>query len=392
MRTAALLRPEVLIPLAAACPNIAFATWAAQLNNFAVERAGFGGVEMGILQSLREVPGLLGFGAVFLLLVVREQRLLYLMLAITGLGVALTGFFPSVLGLYALTMLMSLGHHYHSVVHNSLALQWVERERTPQVLGRAMAVSSAVAIVTYGLVWAAFDVGGLDYATVYAVGGGVTMLLALALWALFPRFPVRAPQRTRLVVRRRYWLFYALQFLNGGRRQIFVVFAAFLMVDKFAFTVGEMSMLFLVTSALNVVIAPYVGRWVAAWGERRALTVEYVGLTIIFTAYAFVERADVAAALYLADHLFFALTLAMSTYFQKIADPADIAATSGVSETVNHVAAVVVPAAFGFLWLISPAAVFLAGAGLALAALVLGRLIPDHPAPGREVVGLRAAA
>jgi hypothetical protein len=79
--------------------------------------------------------------------------------------------------------------------------------------------------------------------------------------------------------------------------------------------------------------------------------------------------------------MFFALGIAIKTYFQKIADSADIASTQGVSYSINHIITIGIPAAFGFLWLISPAAVFLAGAAMAAISLVLARLIPHLPGP-----------
>ena len=140
-------------------------------------------------------------------------------------------------------------------------------------------------------------------------------------------------------------------------------------------------------------MAPRIGRLIGRWGERRALIFEYLGLILVFGAYAFVENATLAAGLYVVDHLFFALAIAIKTYFQKIADPADIAATAGVSFTINHIAAVVIPAAFGFLWLVSPAAVFLSGAAMAAVSLALSFLVPHLPTAGREtVLGDRRAA
>jgi hypothetical protein len=136
----------------------------------------------------------------------------------------------------------------------------------------------------------------------------------------------------------------------------------------------------------NVFLAPKIGRLIARWGERRALIFEYVGLIGVFTAYAFVTNATIAAGLYIIDHLFFALAIAIKTYFQKIADPADIAATAGVGFTINHIAAVVIPAAFGLLWLVSPAAVFLSGSVMAVFSLLLSLNVPTAPAPGNEVV------
>jgi MFS family permease len=189
-----------------------------------------------------------------------------------------------------------------------------------------------------------------------------------------------------MVLRRRYWLYYALSFMSGARRQIFIVFAGFLMVEKFGYSVEEMTLLFLLTAVVNTFLAPRIGRLIARWGERRALICEYVGLIGVFVAYAFVENATLAAGLYVVDHLFFAMAIAIETYFQKIADRRDIAATAGVSFTINHIAAVVIPAAFGFVWLISPPAVFLAGAAMAAVSLLLALNVPMRPQPGREVL------
>jgi hypothetical protein len=85
------------------------------------------------------------------------------------------------------------------------------------------------------------------------------------------------------------------------------------------------------------------------------------------------------------DHLFFALALAIKTYFQKIADPADMASTAGVSFTINHIAAVFIPVTFGFIWLVSPAAVFYIGAAMALVSFTLSLNIPKLPQEGNEV-------
>ena len=379
-------RPEVLLLLMAAAVPLSFATWQALLNNFAIERAAFTGAEMGILQSLREVPGFLAFAVVFLLLLLREQALAYLALALLGLDTAVTGAFPSVLGLYVTTVVMSLGYHYYETIQISLSLQWIDKARAPETLGRIIAAGSFASIVTFGLIWLAFDLASLGFAYVYLLGGGLTAAIALFAWLAFPRFPEKVRQHRHMVLRRRYWLYYLLTFMSGARRQIFIVFAGFLMVEKFGFTVGEITLLFLLNAVINVVMAPRIGRLIGRWGERKALIFEYLGLIVVFAAYAFVEHAGLAASLYVVDHLFFALAIAIKTYFQKIADPADIAATAGVSFTINHIAAVVLPAAFGFLWLVSPAAVFLAGSAMAALSLLLSLNVPLAPAPGNEVL------
>ena len=379
-------RPEFLLLITAVAVPLSFATWQALLNNFAIERAAFGGAEMGILQSLREVPGFLAFLVVFLLFLCREQTIAYVSLLLLGVGTLVTGWFPSVVGLYVTTVVMSLGYHYFETVHSSLCLQWIDKDKAPELLGRVIAVGAFSSIVVYGFIWITFEVLGVDFSLVYFLGGCATVVIGLVCWLLFQQFPVKVKQNRQMVLRRRYWLYYALTFLSGARRQIFIVFAGFLMVEKFGFDVAMISILFLVNAVLNMLFAARLGRLIGNIGERRILIFEYVGLTIVFTAYAFVSNAAIAAGLYIIDHFFFALAIAIRTYFQKIADPADIAATAGVGFTINHIAAVVLPALLGFLWLISPSAVFLVGSALAVLSMLLSFNVPENPCPGNEVV------
>lgn len=377
-------RPDLLLMLMAAAVPISFAAWQALLNNFAIEMAAFTGKEMGILQSLREIPGFLAFGVIFLLLLFREQTLAYISLLLLGIGTALTGFFPSVIGLYLTTIVMSLGFHYYETLQTSLALQWIDKQSSAETLGSLIATGSFAAILTFGLIWLGSNLLQLDYQWLYLLTGGITVIIALIAWTAFPLFPQHTEQHKHMVLRRRYWLYYALTFMSGARRQIFVVFAGFLMVEKFGYSVGDIAMLFLLNASLNVLFARRIGRLVGQIGERNALLIEYTGLILVFSGYALVEQAELAAGLYVLDHLFFALAIALKTYFQKIAAPEDIAATAGVAFSINHIAAVVIPASFGLLWLASPELVFYFGAAMALISLLLSLLIPDVPKAGCE--------
>jgi len=366
--------------------------WHALLNNFAVERAAFSGVEIGILQSLREVPGFLAFTVVFILLVLREQNMVLLSVAILGLGVGLTGLLPNEYGLYFTTVLMSVGFHYYYTLQQSLTLQWIDKERSPIVMGRQSSAASIASLIAFAGVWLGMTWLELDYLWLYLIAGGLTISAALLAWVIFPSFSHAVPQRKHLLMRYRYWLFYALTFMSGARRQIFIVFAGFLLVEKFGFSAANIALLFLVNHVVNAGLAPRIGRLIARWGERRVLTLEYMGLIAIFVGYAVVEVAWVAASLYVLDHILFAMAIGIRSYFQKIADPADIASTAGVSFTINHIAAVVIPVVFGYVWLTSPATVFLAGAAMAGVSLVLARLVPAIPARGNEARGLSLPA
>ncbi|GGF56730.1 MFS transporter [Terasakiella brassicae] len=385
-------KPENLLYVMAIAMALAFGVWQALLNNFVIERANFSGVEIGILQSLREIPGFLAFTAVFLLLMMREQTLGLVSLVFLGIGTAITGLFPSEIGLYATTVLMSIGFHYYETVNQSLSLQWFDKKTAAHKMGKVIAMRSFASLIAFGLVWAMLDMLKIDMEVVYVLGGGACVILALFCWWAFPHFNQGVEQHKQIILRKRYWLFYALTFMSGARRQIFVVFAGFLMVEEFGFDAAAISILFLVNGAMNMFFAPRIGKLIGRLGEKSALGLEYVGLILVFVGYAFVESPWVAVVLYVADHLLFSMAIAIKTYFQKIADPKDIAPTAGVSFTINHIAAVVLPALYGLLWIASPMAVFLTGAGLAVLSLILSRLIPDNPEPGLEVVWKRTSA
>ncbi|MDG1192466.1 MAG: hypothetical protein P8N03_01245, partial [Arenicellales bacterium] len=179
--------------MAGAVP-LSFATWQALLNNFAIERAAFSGAEIGILQSLREVPGFLAFAVVFLLYVLREQHIALVSLTLLGIGTAVTGFFPTVLGLYLTTVFMSVGYHYYETIQTSLSLQWVDKKNAPEVLGRIIAVGAFTSILTFGAIWLAFDFAQLDFVIVYLIAGGATLGIVMMCFLFFPTFPTKVKQ------------------------------------------------------------------------------------------------------------------------------------------------------------------------------------------------------
>lgn len=381
--------PQNFLLLISIIVPIAFSTWMALLNNFVIEKANFDGADIGLLQSVREIPGFLAFTAVFLLLFIREQRFMLVSLAMLTLGTALIGYFPTLYGLLFTTLLMSTGFHYFETLKQSLSLQWLSKEEAPEMLGKFISVGALASLFTYGAIWILLEQLKFDFKTVYLLAGGVGFVLIIVMALVFPQFKTAVPQNKKLVLRKRYWLYYALTFMSGARRQIFTVFAGFLMVEKFGYSAADITLLFLINYLFNFLFAKRIGRFIGVVGERKALTFEYVGLIFVFVGYGLVQTAEWAAALYVVDHLFFALALAIKTYFQKIADPADMASTAGVAFTINHIAAVVIPVTFGMIWLVSPSSVFYIGAGMAAVSLLLSLNIPAKPEEGNETRLLR---
>ncbi|MGH1576416.1 MFS transporter [Planktotalea sp.] len=381
-------RPVALLFVMAAAMPIAFSTWSALLNNFVIEAAHFDGSDIGWLHTVREIPGFFAVGVIAIIMFMREQVLGLVALIMLGVATAVTAWFPSMAGILTITMISSIGFHYYETVNQSLQLQWIDKARAPQMLGWLLAAGSGATLIAYGAIVLTWESLGLSYNFVYLVSGGLTAIMALACFFIYPQFDAPHPQLKKMVLRKRYWLYYALQFMAGARRQIFMVFAGFMMVERFGFEVHEITALYLINLVVNMIAAPLMGRAVARWGERRTLLFEYLGLVCVFLAYGgiywFGWGVVLAATLYVLDHMFFALALALKTYFQKIADPQDIAPTAAVAFTINHIAAVFLPAALGYLWLVSPSAVFIIAALMALTSFGLALLIPNDPEPGNE--------
>lgn len=367
-----------------------FQGWRILLNNYAVDVVGINGKQMGIIQSVREIPGFLAFLVIYLLLLIREHRLAALSLALLGAGVGLVGLLPSFYGLVFTTLVMSFGFHYYETLNSALTLQYFNTTQVPLVLGRLRSVSAATNIAVGIFILGLSYVAG--YPLMFALIG--FSVAAVGIWCAFqdPTHRRIVPQKKKMVLRRRYWLFYALTFMAGARRQIFVAFAVFLLVQKFGFTIREIAILFFVNNAINYFLMPLIGRAINHFGERKVLSLEYGALMIIFVVYAFTDSKTVVAIMYVLDFIFFNFSMAIKSYFQKIADPADITPSMAVGFTINHVVAVIVPFLGGMVWMVDYKIPFLGGAALAGISFSLVQLIRPADAPRRAEKDRRASA
>ncbi len=353
---------------------IGFQGWRTLINNFAVEVVHVDGQQMGVIQSIREIPGFLSLLVIYVLLVIKEHRLAALSVAVLGLGVALTGILPSFWGVVLSTLLMSFGFHYFETLNQSLSLQYFEIRVAPVVLGKLRAIASASNVAIGIVIFLLADT--LSFAQMFGILGGLICIAGLWCIVQDPTDKNIVPQRKGMVLRSRYWLFYALTFMAGARRQIFVAFAVFLLVKKFGYSVQAITVLFVVNNIINYFLSPLIGRAIARFGERAILSLEYLSLIGIFLTYAYTESGFLAAAMYILDHIFFNFAIAIRTYFQKIADPSDIAPSMAVGFTINHIAAVVVPVVGGTLWMINYRIPFLLGVGMGIVSLILTQFMP----------------
>ncbi|WP_027720289.1 MFS transporter [Maridesulfovibrio zosterae] len=353
--------------------SISFQGWRTLLNNFAVQVAGLDGGQFGAVGSIREIPGFLSLFVIYVLMVINEHKLAAISVAVMGVGIAITGFMPSFAGIAFTTIIMSFGFHYYETLNQSLTLQYFGYSEAPIVMGRLRSLGAA-ANIAVGVVILAIS-GIFEYKELFMGAGIVAILAGIYCFFQDPSSTDIPIQHKKMIFRSKYWLFYALSFMAGARRQIFVAFAVFLLVKKFDYSIQTIAALFIANNVINYFLNPIIAKSVNKYGERKVLTLEYASLVLIFISYAYTDSPIVAGFLYILDNIFFNFSMAVKTFFQKIADPKDIAPSMAVSFTINHIAAVFVPVIGGIAWMQDYRIVFLGAAVLSMFSLFMSQFV-----------------
>ncbi len=366
--------------------NFGFQVWQTLFNNFAVEQLGAGPGTVGLIQAVREIPGLLGFVIAFLALVMSEIRLMALSVVVMGVGVLLSGQAETTTYLLVSTFIMSLGFHFFMPSSNAVVLMIMKEQDTPRTLGNLGSLGSLAAVA----------------------GTGAVLLLARR-WATAPSStswaswsssvgcccchsvgrPSGLPTGRKVKLRRRYWLFYLLSFLLGSRRHIFTTFAVFLLVKDHGVSVQTTAMLFLANSIINVLTLRWTGQLVGRIGERTAMTITFASLALIFLGYAYVASLPVLYALFILDNVFFGFNVSLTSYFQKIAVSRDeITSNLSTQQAIEHIAAITVPLIGGTVWEVyGREAPFLFGVAIVLLGLLLAQFMRPARAAAPAMAG-----
>jgi len=349
------------------CASAGLQGWMALFTNFAKEIIGVNGFQIGVAQAVREIPGFLTFVVMYVLLFMKEHRLSAWSVVLLGIGIGATGFFTTFPGLLMVTVVMSIGFHWFETTNKSLTVQYFDTQEAPVVFARLRGYGALTNIAVGSMVW------GLSFVLPYRMN---FLLLGLFIFStgvyMLSKNPVdkaATHMQNRLLLRREYWLYYVLNFLSGARRQIFIVFAVFLLVEKYGLSVSTVAGIFVLNYALTYLTNRYISRAINVYGERVVLSLESASLFILFLGYAFIENVWVAVILYILDSIFFNFAIGLNTYLQKTADPRDLAQSTAVGFTINHICAVVIPVIGGSLWLLNWRLPFIIGAGLAALSL-----------------------
>jgi len=422
-------RTLIVIALSTLLMSMGFRVWQSIFNNFAFEELAVQAEQIGVVQAVREIPGLVGFLVGMLALVLVEMRIAGISVVVMGLGIILTGSAQNFTGLLVATLFMSVGFHFFNSSRSAALLLTVGREEAPQILGRFNSLGAMASLAGTAFIFATLDAWG--YRALFRILGAVVMIGGLALLPFGQQEARLQRMGWRTTIRRRYWLYYALQFLGGSRRHIFTTFATFLLGQEYQVTGQVVALLFLINSLIGTYLHQALGKIVASYGERRVLTVNFSLLVLIFLGYALIPLTQALAEptfqvpqialgawvlspafdatpgllilllFFVVDQVLFGFSIALQSYFQKIAVAAEeITPNVSLGMTINHMAAVVIPIVGGSLWaLVGAQYTFLFGVLVALLSLWLTQYMrilgpgPDAPAerPGERLKKVHSA-
>jgi len=347
---------------------VGFQGWRTLYNNFAIDEVGITALQNGIIQSIREIPGFLSLLVIYLLLIFKEHRLVLYSVLFLGISIAIAGYLDSFVGLIFSTFLLSTGMHYSTTCNKSLVLQYFDKRQSPIVFARQ---GSYKALINIGIGIVIFIFSTLEVPTsiIYLIIGISVISAVIYASRIDPITNIQTKQRKTMVLKRKYWLYYIVNFLSGARRQIFVVFAVFILVQRHHYTIMMVTGLFILNNIITFFISPLIGRMINRFDERRVLLTEYTAMVFIFAGYAFLDNAWIVGVLYLLDNIFYPCSMAINTYFHKIGDPEDIAPSMAMGFTINHISAVVIPVLGGALWMLDYQIPFILGIILSLFSL-----------------------
>ena len=360
-----------------------FAVYGAVFINFITDTLGIHAVQMGALESTREIPGLLAVGIAAVFARFAESRIAALCLCLSAAGVAATGYVHSYGELVLVTVFWSIFMHQWFTSSSAIPLALASGQDGGRHLGRMGAVGSGAAILAF--VFVRLGVGHLSYPVFFVTAAAFIFAGGLCLLPMSGASTTH--NRPRLLFRREYGLFYGLTFLEGFRRQIFSTFALFALVEHWKVSLDQIAILMLINAIASFVVAAPVGHLIDRIGERRSMTFYYGAIALTFAGYALVQRVIVLEALWVLDSILFSFGVGITTYLNRIVRPGEMMPSLAMGQTMNHIAAVVIPVAGGLLWhRFGYHAPFWCG----VAAAVVSLFITQSVLPRRAAVALHA--
>lgn len=367
-------RELVLFASAALVLGMALSIVNATFNNFLNERFHLTGFERSFLEFPRELPGFLVVFVSAALWFLGTHRLGVFSMFLAGMGAFLIGFVsPSYWVMVVWLFIYSMGDHLFMPIASTIGMQLARKGQDGRRLGQINSIRNAATILGSFLVFVGFRYLGFSFPVTFGLAAAFFLLSAYLLYRMTPERT--AEGRSYLQLHREYKLYYALNVLSGARKQIFITFAPWVLVQVFEQPTQIMATLYTIGGVIGILFQPLLGWTIDRFGERFVLAADAVILVFVCFGYGFAkfifppETAFlVVCAMFLLDQMIFSVSMARATYIKKIAkEPGHIQPALTAAVTIDHIFSIsaallggLIWSAFGFQY------VFLMGAGLAV--------------------------
>jgi hypothetical protein len=407
-------RSLIFLGLAVAGASFAMSVQMGLNTNFLVDEIHVTAEEQGYLEAARETCGILALFVLAALAGLAEPLVAAGMLLMVAAGISAYAFAQDYWIIICLSMVWSQGLHIWMPLPNSMTLALSEPGRAGHRLGQiaragaagtALGLTAALAMTLTGVtldsilsIFGAAPAAGSAETADPAAGGWLASTLrplylaaglaavggAVACLGIYRKLKTPGP---RLVFRWKYRLYYALCFLEGWRKQIFICFAGFLLVKIHHTSIFQMLILAYIIQIIGAVASPRVGRLIDRIGERRVLIFYYSSIIVVFLGYAWVPESWsyciwALFGLYIMDNVLFMSAMALTTYVNRIAPKAEHTQTLSMGVAMNHVAAVAMPAIGGLVWqYVDYPWTFMVGALAAVLSIIVSLRVPRHTVP-----------
>lgn len=405
------LKTQLLLFFAAvACMAAAMGVHDSVFNNFLNDTFQLTADQRGWLEFPRELPGFLTvlMTGVLASLAVTRLAVVASAMFLGGLvGIALLG--ASYPMMVTMMMIASAGMHLLQPVGGSIALGLSEASNRGRRMGQMGSVGTAGTVFGTGTVLLLLDKSAPHYVQWFlvaaALGGAAGVIYACM------HIPHLNRPRPRMVVRRRFSLYYLLEFVFGARKQIFLTFGPWVLIKVYGAAATSIAGLLMTAAIIGIFFQPVVGYLIDRFGERRIMILDGSLLVFVCLGYGYAFRSalgwsgstehalalalPVASACFVADNLLFALGSARAAYLSRLTDsPEEITSTLAMGVSINHIASMTIPAVAGYVWMtFGYERVFAAGAVLAAGQALLALLVPRRGArPKPTPVAIPAGA
>ncbi len=312
----------------------------------------------GQLEFPRELPGLLVVLMAGLLAALPVTHLGVVgsaVMAVGTIGLGLVGahWYP----MLGMMVLGSAGMHLLQPTSSSIAIGLSEAHERGKRMGQMGSFQTIGTLIGCGFVFLMFRGQTPRYSLGFICAGGVAAVGAV-LYGLM-HIPHLHQPRSRLVVKRKYGLYYVLELLFGARKQIFITFGPWVLIKIYEAQASDIAGLFVVASILGIGFKPLIGWAIDRFGERTVMIVDGLALSLVCLGYgyAFELTGDmrtahwVACGCFVLDEMLFAMGTSRAVYVSRLTDsPQELASTLSMGISVNHIVSMMIPAVAGMIW------------------------------------------